>query len=68
MKQVSVTDPDSRFLRSRKGWVLGYTADLAVSDDHFIVATRVTQNATDNAALVPMVDEVEKQCRQRPKR
>jgi transposase len=65
-KQVSETDPDSRFLRSRKGWVLGYTAEMAVSDDHFIVATRVTQNATDNASLVPLVDEVEKQCRQRP--
>ncbi len=65
-KQMSVTDPDSRFLRSRKGWVLGYTADMAVSDDHFIVATRVTQNATDNASLVPLVDEVEKQCGQRP--
>jgi len=65
-QQVSMTDPDSRFLRSREGWVLGYTADLAVSDDHFIVATRVTQNATDNASLVPMLDEVERQCRQRP--
>ena len=32
----------------------------------FIVAARVTQNATDNASLLPMVDEVERQCRQRP--
>ena len=64
--QVSLTDPDSRFLRSRQGWALRYTADMAVSDDHFIAATRVTQNATDNASLVPMVDEVERQCRQRP--
>jgi len=65
---VSETDPDSRFLRSRQGWVLGYTADLAVSDDHFIVATRVTQAATDNASLVPMLDQVEQQCGQRPER
>jgi hypothetical protein len=61
--QSSTTDPDSRFLRSRDGWVLGYTADLAVSQDHFIVATRVTQQATDNASLVPMVEEVQRQCR-----
>ena len=65
-RQVSRTDPESRFLRTRDGWVLGYTADIAVSDDHFIVAARVTQNATDNASLLPMVDEVERQCRQRP--
>jgi Transposase DDE domain/Transposase domain (DUF772) len=67
-RQVSQTDPDSGFLRARDGWVLGYTADLAVSDDHFIVAARVTQNATDNASLLPMVDEVERQCGQRPQK
>lgn len=64
--EVSRTDPDSRFLRGREGWVLGYTADVAVSDDHFIVATRVTQNATDNDSLLPLTDEVERQCKTRP--
>src|SRR5258708_4659546 len=61
-KQVWLTDPESGFLRTARGWELGYTADLAVSDDHLIVAARVTQNATDNASLVPMVEEVERQC------
>lgn len=65
----SLTDPDSRFLRERGGrFVLGYTGELAVSEDHFIVAARVTQNANDVQALVPMVDEVERHCRHRPKR
>jgi len=67
-QQVSRTDPDSRFLRTAQGWELGYTADLAVSDDHLIVATRVTQNATDNGSLVPMVEEVERQCQARPEK
>lgn len=66
--QISQTDPDSRFLRTARGWELGYTADLAVSDDHLIVATRVTQNATDNGSLVPMVDEVEQRCGERPEK
>ena len=48
--------------------MLGYTGEIAVSEDHFIVAARVTQNAQDAAALVPMVDEVERTCRQRPQR
>jgi transposase len=65
----SLTDPDSRFLRERGGrFVLGYTGEIAVSEDHFIVATRVTQSVQDAAALVPMVDEVERCCRQRPQR
>jgi transposase len=67
-RQLSTTDPESRFLRTKEGWTLGYTADLAVSDDHLIVAARVTQNATDNASLVPMVDEVERSCGERPQK
>ncbi|MGH9577531.1 MAG: transposase, partial [Terriglobales bacterium] len=68
LKQVSRTDGDARFLRSREGWVLGYTPEVAVSDDHFIVAARVTQNASDNASLAPMVEEVERHCRCRPQK
>lgn len=67
-QQVCLTDPDSRFLRTAQGWELGYRADLAVSDDHLIVATRVTQNATDNDSLVAMVDEVERRCQARPEK
>ena len=67
-QQLSTTDPDSRFLRTAEGWTLGYTADLAVSDDHIIVGMRVTQNATDNASLVPMMDEVERNCGERPEK
>lgn len=67
-QQVSTTDPDSRFLRTSQGWELGYTADLAVSDDHLIVGARVTQNATDNDSLVAMVDEVERRCQVRPEK
>ena len=65
----SRTDGDSRFLRERGGrFVLGYTGEIAVSEDHFIVASRVTQQETDNASLVPMVEEVERRCRRRPER
>jgi transposase len=65
----SRTDPDSRFLRERGGrFVLGYTGEIAVSEDHFIVAARVTQNAHDVHGLVPMVDQVERRCRRCPQR
>jgi transposase len=67
-EKLSTTDPDARFLRERGRFVLGYTAEVAVSEDHFIVAQRVTQNKNDNHALVPMVDEVERQCGERPQR
>jgi hypothetical protein len=66
--KLSITDPQARFLRERGRFVLGYTAEVAVSEDHFIVAQRVTQNKNDNGALVPMVEEVERQCGARPQR
>jgi transposase len=66
--KLSVTDAEARFLRERQGFVLGYTGEIAVSQDHFIVAQRVTQNKNDNGSLLPMVEEVERQCRQAPRR
>jgi transposase len=68
LKKVSRTDPDSRFLREGGGFTLGYTATLAVSEDHLIVAQQVTQDTNDNEALVPMVDRVERECGERPRR
>jgi hypothetical protein len=62
LKKLSRTDEDARFLRQRGGFVLGYTGEIAVSDDHLIVAQRVTQNVTDNASLEPMLDQVEDRC------
>jgi IS5 family transposase len=62
LKKRSRTDEDARFLRQRGGYVLGYTAEIAVSDDHVIVAQQVTQNASDNDSLQPLVEQVEQRC------
>lgn len=61
LKKQSRTDPEARFLRERSGFVLGYTADVAVNEDHLIVGQRVTQAAADNASLLPLVEEAERQ-------
>ena len=60
------TDSDSRVLRKRGHSVVGYTADIAVSEDQFILAQRVTQAATDNESLKPMVEAVEQNCGNKP--
>ena len=66
LKKLSRTDPDSRFLRERGGYTLGYTATVAVSEDHLVVAQQVSQQPADNHLLVPMVDAVERECGERP--
>jgi transposase len=60
------TDPEARVLRKRGKSVIGYSGEIVASEDHFIVAERVTQQKTDNAAVVPMMEEVERQCGERP--
>jgi hypothetical protein len=62
MRKLSRTDADSRFLPDRRGFTLGYTATLAVSDDHLIVAQQVSRELNDNGLLVPMVDRVQREC------
>jgi hypothetical protein len=65
-KQLSPTDPDSRILHQGNGFMRGYTAEVVVSDEHFILAQQVTQNKTDNHSLLPLIDKVEHEYGQRP--
>ncbi len=51
----NVTDPDSRIMPTRRGWIQGYNAQLAVTDDHLIIATRLTQDTVDLHQCQPMI-------------
>lgn len=62
----SRSDPESRYLRQRGGFCLGYTAEVAVSDDHLIVAQRVHQATNDNESLEAMTEATEGECGERP--
>ena len=66
LKKRSRTDPESRFLKERKGFVLGYTVTLAASEDHVIVEQRVSQEPTDNGLLLPVVQAVQERCGESP--
>jgi transposase len=65
-RRGSRSDPDSRYLRQRAGFCLGYTAEVAVSDDHLIVAQRVHQATNDNGSLEVMTEACERECSERP--
>lgn len=67
-RKRSTTDPEARFMHARRGYLLGYLAQIAVSDDHLIVAQRVIQKNVDNGSLVPMVDLLTATCGQPPGR
>jgi transposase len=55
--QRNFTDPDSRILKTRDGFIQGYNGQLAVdAARQIIVAQRLTTNGSDQAGLVALVD------------
>ncbi|TWP33986.1 transposase [Leekyejoonella antrihumi] len=55
---ANVTDPDSRLLKTRNGWIQGYNCQTAASDDEFILYARATQDANDLAQFIPTMNAV----------
>jgi transposase len=53
------TDPDSRILRTRSGFIQGYNAQVAVGESHLVLACAVSQDNGDNRLLEPMVTRTE---------
>jgi transposase len=57
--KANITDPDSRIMKGRQGYVQGYNAQAIVSRDQIIVAVGVTQEANDVRQLKPMLETME---------
>lgn len=51
----NLTDPDSRVMKARRGFVQGYNAQVAVDENHVIVACDVSSAVNDHRLLEPMV-------------
>ena len=57
--QRNFTDPDSRIMLGRDGFVQAYNGQAAVdAENQVIVAHRLTANASDQDGLLPLVDAV----------
>jgi transposase len=65
--QKNFTDPESRIMKSKDGFVQAYNAQAAVdAEAQIIVAQGVTQEANDKHQLVPMTDAVETNLGRKP--
>jgi hypothetical protein len=66
--QRNFTDPDSRVLLTKDGYIQGYNAQAAVDGAHqIIVAQSLTPSMSDHAQLVPLIDEVKTNLGKTPK-
>jgi transposase len=57
--KVNVTDPDSRVMKSRTGFIVGYNAQAAVGLGGTVVAAEVCQDAADSTQVVPMLEALD---------
>ncbi len=66
--QENFTDPDSRIMKcGSSGYEQCYNAQIAVDEtEQLIVATKLTQSASDVRQLVPLLDQVEGNTEKRP--
>ena len=65
--QKNFTDPESRIMKSKDGFVQAYNAQAAIdAEAQIIVAQDVTQSAVDCGQLVPLTDAVETNLGRKP--
>src|SRR5262249_3184174 len=57
--QRNFTDPESRILKTKDGYIQGYNAQAAVDGAHqIIVAQTLTSSSSDQAQLPPLLDGI----------
>ncbi len=65
--QRNFTDPDSRIMKTKDGFIQGYNAQAAVDGQaQIIVAQELTNAANDQAQLAPLLDQIKTNLRQNP--
>ncbi|MCP4343114.1 MAG: transposase [Desulfobulbaceae bacterium] len=56
-KKANITDPESRIMKNRSGFVQAYNCQAACSEDQIIVSADVTQDENDLYQLEPMLEQ-----------
>jgi transposase len=59
--KINVTDPDSRNVKSPRGWVQGYNAQAVVNENHIVIAAEITIDSPDFGHLEPMITAAERE-------
>ena len=60
-RRINVTDPNSRNLKTTRGWVQGYNAQAVVSEGQIVIAAEISSESLDTANLRPMITAAEEE-------
>jgi transposase len=55
-RRANITDPDSRIMSTKDGWVQGYNAQAIVNQHQIVLASEVSQDPADIELFGPMND------------
>jgi len=58
--RANITDPESRIMKTAKGYLQGYNAQAAASEDQIILSAEVTRECNDKKQLLPMLERTKK--------
>jgi Transposase domain (DUF772)/Transposase DDE domain len=59
--KINTTDPDSRNVKTPRGWVQGYNAQAATNERQIVIAAELTNSSADFGQVGPMVDAVRRE-------
>jgi transposase len=54
--KINTTDPDSRNVKTPRGWVQGYNAQAVTTDGQIVIAAELTNSSADFGQLGPLVE------------
>jgi transposase len=58
--RANITDPDSRIMSTRKGWLQGYNGQAIANRHQIVLACMVSQDANDIELYQPMIEELKR--------
>jgi transposase len=61
--KINTTDPDSRNVKTPRGWVQGYNAQAAANERQIVIAAELTNSSADFGQIEPMVDAARRELR-----
>jgi transposase len=59
--KINTTDPDSRNVKTLRGWVQGYNAQAASTEGQIVIAAELTNSSADFGQIEPMVNAVRRE-------
>jgi transposase len=61
--KINTTDPDSRNVKTPRGWVQGYNAQAAANARQIVIAAELTNSSADFGQIEPMVNAARRELR-----